>query len=370
MASSVETFVRQILQEWEHDQDQLIHTIEAAAQQKGDDVYQAVFRILFDRNLDPARAGRYWREAIARWHSRADLQPAQQVLKTALFDYLQNMIRDKLASVTDGLTGLFNQSYCQTHLEQLLAAKRNNQKASPLAVLAIGIDNFPRLLEQLTPPESDRCLRHIGQIIRRHVRDMDSACWQDGGRYCLILPETTRQQAFAVAERIRNAVLKEGGPDEGKLADLKLTISIGLASFPESGSRAQRLLEAAAAELQSAQLGGNATCPVEAERRRQQRNPVCSMVEVGGTELDGYHPAMALNISHGGVAIGCDLALKVGALLTIRFRRPYWSQDREVRGLVRQASGGKNGGLPFFGLEFFQPEPGLLPPFGCAIPSL
>lgn len=349
--------LRQILQKWGDDQPELVNAVEAFARQHGDAVYQEIFRLLFDRDLDPQRAARYWREALARWDSQDPRVPGQKLLKAALFDYLQNIAGDRVGSVRDGLTGLFTPSYGRAHLDKLLAAKRSRANAPPLSILVLAIDRYQQLLNTAGQADLDRCIRQLSALLRRHIRDMDSASWLEQGRFCVILPDASRSQSYAIAERIRCAVEEETFPGTAGLPGGKLTVSTGLAGCPEDGRLPGPLLRFAEEQLALAQTIGNRCFPGEAERRRETRRKVHAPVEVAYAEHGGFMPAMALDISPCGMAIGGNLALKTGVPLTVRFQAPDWPGDRTVRALVRESSLLGNDKHPRFGLEFLKEEP-------------
>jgi len=165
-------------------------------------------------------------------------------------------------------------------------------------------------------------------------------------------------------------VEKESFPGQWSLPNENLTVSIGLADYPQDGMHPGSLLRFAEEQLELAQATGNRCVPNEAERRRETRRKVCTMVEVEYSDKSGFMPAMAVDISSGGMAIGGDLALKAGMPLTIRFKAPFWPKDRTVQGLVRQSSLLSYNKLPRFGLEFLQKENFLIPPFNEGLSTI
>lgn len=358
----MEQLIRQAFTEFGHNKKELLATIETLAGSRGEEVYQAVFRYLLRKNLDSPRAGRYWREALARWDSMAKVKGGNLRIRAALLDYLHNVVGEKLVSVNDGLTGLYNWAYGKHYAEKLLAYMRRSKSASSLALVLLDLDHFRRYNELCGPMEGDRGLRKLAEIIRRHIREMDVSARYDNGDFALVLPNSDRTQAFAVAERIRATVEKTAFPGQEGLPGGNLTISCGIAAFPQDGDSIHTLLQEAGRGLADAKRTCNRTCPQKPERRREQRRKVCSVVEVATNNATPFFTAMAFDISRNGIAIGCDADLTPGTPLRLRFRRPFWPRERNVTGTVRQARRDTASGVLHAGLEFAAPQNGLCKP--------
>jgi diguanylate cyclase (GGDEF)-like protein len=359
--------IQKAFQSCGHDEQQLVDTIEALALQQGTVVHQEVFQYLFRRRINPQRAQRYWQESLARWKTRNQEQAGAQTLKTAMFDYLQSVAGEQLESVSDGVTGLYTAEYLGAHLTQLIASHRNKARNFQLGILQIGIDQKKEIDAVCSPLGSDQCLRILGRLIKKHIRDMDSAAWNDKGLFSVVLPYATRPQVFAISERIRNAVNREDFPGQWSYAGQKLTVSIGLATYPQDSLHPKRLLQFAETQLHEAEKRGDCSFPVEAERRRNERQCTYSMLEVSATNGTSLlAPAMAIDVSPTGIGISCDASIAEGRLVKLKFKRPYWPIDRELECHVRRINLGDSSQISRFGLEFTNPEPGLIPPFGTA----
>ncbi|HEB75098.1 MAG TPA: diguanylate cyclase [Nitrospirae bacterium] len=169
---------------------------------------------------------------------------------------LQNEIA-KLAT-TDGLTGLNNHRMFQDRLsEEIQRAERYKSK---LFLLLIDIDHFKRFNDTYGHQTGDDVLRTMAQIIKGSIRKVDFAARYGGEEFVLILPETDCGHTFTVAERIRKAVmdypfnLKDG-------TKAGLTVSIGVACFPEDSAEKEDLIRKADTALYFAKgLGRNKVC--------------------------------------------------------------------------------------------------------------
>lgn len=139
-------------------------------------------------------------------------------------------------SVTDGLTGLYNQRYFREMFKNELA--RSQRYTRPLSLVLFDIDEFKQFNDTYGHLQGDEALVRIARSIREGVRSVDIAARYGGEEFVLILPETNRGGAFEVAEKIRTAVSHErcAVGDNGETASF--TVSAGVAST-EDGPRTQ-----------------------------------------------------------------------------------------------------------------------------------
>lgn len=157
----------------------------------------------------------------------------------------------------DGLTGLLNHRYFKTRFEgELNRAVRFNQ-TFVLAIL--DIDKFKRVNDTYGHYFGDYVIKIVAQIIKDNVRNIDVLARYGGEEYALILVDTTKENAKIVANRIvksiDNTLFQQ---DENHT---RLTISIGLAEFPNDSDMEKGLIEKAdAAMYEAKKLGGNTFC--------------------------------------------------------------------------------------------------------------
>lgn len=363
----MEQLIRQTFEACGNDEPRLLEAIETLARQQGEEVYREVLRYLLRRDFDAQRAGRYWREALARWESTAKVKGGHLRIRAALLDYLHNVVGEKLASVSDGLTGLYSWACGRNYAEKLLIYLRRSKSDKSLALVLLDLDLFRQYNDLCGPMEGDRALRQVADVLRRHVREMDVVARYDDGDFALVLPNSDRMQAFAVAERIRFTVEKAVFPGQERLPGGNLTLSCGIAAFPEDGDSAHALIREAARALAEAKKGRNRICPMKQDRRREQRRKVFSVVEVAPANEAPFFTAMAFDISSNGIALGCDAEVAPGTDLQLRFRRPFWPQDREVPGTVRQARRDAASGVLHLGLEFADTAGDLCKPVAVSV---
>jgi len=160
---------------------------------------------------------------------------------------------------TDFLTGLKTRGYSEQQLDLELA--RAGRRGTPVALLMIDIDHFKRLNDTHGHPAGDVVLRDFAAILTGELRQIDLAARYGGEEFILLLPETNQEGAMLVAQRLRHAVeeaqFRISSSEVGTVPE-HLTISLGVAIFPDDGRKAD-LLEAADAALYEAKARGRNT---------------------------------------------------------------------------------------------------------------
>jgi len=164
-------------------------------------------------------------------------------------------LRDSLReqATHDKLTGLYNRHYLNARFEQELARARRMQL--PGAVIMLDIDRFKRFNDTFGHAAGDHVLRELARVISRSGRKSDVACRYGGEEFVLFLPETSGDVALERAEEIRAAVKALHLEWEGQALG-SLTVSAGVATYPEHGDDPDSLLSVADRALYQAKETG------------------------------------------------------------------------------------------------------------------
>ena len=163
------------------------------------------------------------------------IQAGQAVLRAQLFEQMEKM------ATTDGLTGLFNHRTFQAKADEALAtARRYGRKCS---LILTDIDHFKSVNDTYGHPIGDVVLRGVAKVIREKAREADVVARYGGEEFAIVMPETDQKGAQAIAERIREAVRSETFQTE--MGPLKVTISLGIATFADDAKDKQGLVELA-----------------------------------------------------------------------------------------------------------------------------
>ena len=167
----------------------------------------------------------------------------------------------------DGLTGLYNHKYFhECMVKELSQAARFNYE---LALVMIDIDHFKKFNDNSGHPLGDIVLRKIAGIMKSNIRSYDIISRYGGEEFAIILPHTGRRGARVIAEKLRKAIAKTKfyGIRSGKKEKLTITISAGVAAFPDNARTKSILIKRADKALYLAKEEG--------------RNNVCSSLVTG-----------------------------------------------------------------------------------------
>jgi diguanylate cyclase (GGDEF)-like protein len=139
-------------------------------------------------------------------------------------------------AVSDSLTGLANYRRLISVLEAELDRSRRTQR--PFSVVLLDMDGLKAVNDQFGHLTGSRALVRLGKIIRSHSRAIDTPARYGGDEFALVLPEAGSEIAARVVTRIRERLAAE-------TEQPALSVSAGVAAFPEDGDTAEKLLGAA-----------------------------------------------------------------------------------------------------------------------------
>jgi|KBSMisStandDraft_5_1062788.scaffolds.fasta_scaffold01342_5 diguanylate cyclase (GGDEF)-like protein/PAS domain S-box-containing protein len=187
-------------------------------------------------------------EAIAQ---RLGTTVAGQIALSLASLRLRDTLRDQ--SVRDPLTGLFNRRFLEESLEREM--QRAVRKNHPVSILFADLDNFKRFNDTFGHDAGDYVLKIVADLFRKSVRADDVVCRYGGEEFGFILPESSSENAVIRANELREATKKmEMGYQNSSLGTL--TLSIGVATFPEHGETVEELLKTADKCLYTAKSAG------------------------------------------------------------------------------------------------------------------
>ena len=157
-------------------------------------------------------------------------------------------------SLSDQLTTLASRKHFDTVLDEAITVAR--AEGQPLSLLFTDIDHFKSFNDRYGHQTGDQVLRLVALSVKQNIRGQDTACRYGGEEFAIILPQTTVEQAAAIGDGIRQAVMtREMRQRSTGEALRRVTISIGIASF-RAGDTAQTMIERADRCLYGAKSGG------------------------------------------------------------------------------------------------------------------
>jgi len=151
-------------------------------------------------------------------------------------------------SITDDLTGLYNRRYLMETLAN--EVRRSRRLDHPCALLIADVDHFKEYNDAYGHLAGDEALARIAAVLRETTRDVDCAARYGGEEFVVLMPETKAVGAMETAQRIRTLLAGD------ELVGGKLSVSIGVAQFPEDGDGPEALLARADGALYRAKREG------------------------------------------------------------------------------------------------------------------
>ncbi|MCX8061140.1 MAG: GGDEF domain-containing protein [Anaerolineales bacterium] len=151
-------------------------------------------------------------------------------------------LRDKLRSqaIRDPLTGLFNRRYMEETLDREI--RRAARHKYSVGVIMIDIDQMKPINDRYGHDAGDVVLRQFGGLMRKTFRGEDVACRYGGDEFMIIMPEASLSDVWQKAENLREMIKRTQFEYDGKLIG-PVTVSIGVAAYPELGSTVERLIQ-------------------------------------------------------------------------------------------------------------------------------
>lgn len=170
-----------------------------------------------------------------------------EIKKSNLFEKVKRL------SVNDGLTGLLVRRYFQKRIEETFAAP--SEKETILSLLIVDVDKFKNVNDKFGHQAGDLVLKETARMLEKNAREIDLVCRFGGDEFSIGLPNTTKDEALQIAERLRVSIQNHRIPFES--TTLHATVSIGVASYPEDGQDFKTLYSYADLALYAAKNTGS-----------------------------------------------------------------------------------------------------------------
>lgn len=212
--------------------------------------YDYLIKPFEDLEIIPAVVNRALEQKRLTHENQGLLETLQKY--NAELEEVNKTLRD--LAIRDALTGLYNYHYFhECLLKEAARAKRHQQRFS---LLLIDVDHFKRYNDRHGYLRGDDLLRELAKIVTARLRGCDVAARYGGEEFALILPETPKFGARALAEDIRIQVSANRFVGDTEGAAQPTTISVGLASFPDDGDGPEEIVQAADRALRRAKHSG------------------------------------------------------------------------------------------------------------------
>jgi diguanylate cyclase (GGDEF)-like protein len=199
-------------------------------------------------------------------HDLAPLESVADICATAIQNaYYVERVRQ--LAYRDGLTGIFNRRFFE--MRMTVEIDRAQRFGSGLAVIMIDIDQFKSLNDDFGHLLGDEVLRQVSSMLHQQVRKIDVVCRYGGEEFAILLAQANAKDAFDVADKLRASVEAWAFPGVPR----PVTISAGVAGYPDHGVTRDDLMKAADEGLYAAKQGGrNRVFMAPANKRAHQHH--------------------------------------------------------------------------------------------------
>lgn len=292
---------------------------------QGHPVHAWFLSILTNLDFTEPVALRHWERALGHREELRSALGRDPGIQVALFDYFVNLNRElknpkvveisiyertQRSAVTDSLTGLFNHAYFFKALER--EVKRAKRYGLHVSLVMLDLDDFKEVNDTRGHREGDRVLVKTAGLILECLRESDLGARYGGEEFAMVLPDTDRNGAHVVAERVRYRVEQHFRRSK----KLNVTISGGVACFPDDATNVEALLQRADEAMYSSKSQGkNLITLVAGERRRHRRIPARHAATVEGSAPG--RGVRTKNLSQSGVRLCLREAVPVGSTLSL-----------------------------------------------------
>jgi diguanylate cyclase (GGDEF)-like protein len=193
-------------------------------------------------------------ELLARVKSLLRIKQLHDELQKKVKQLEQAKERLRELAVTDGLTNLNNYRYFKEYLAKEI--KRADRHGANVSLIMLDIDYFKNYNDTNGHLAGDQVLRTIAELMKNNIRSIDFAARYGGEEFAIILSETQKTSARFVAEKLRKIVQVHKFPKESTQPNKNITISMGVATFPDDGKSLERIIDCADQRLYRAKAEG------------------------------------------------------------------------------------------------------------------
>jgi two-component system cell cycle response regulator len=178
-----------------------------------------------------------------------------QIRRKRYQDALKSNYQQSISmAITDGLTGLYNRHYLNTHLDNMVRDALQNNK--PLSLMMMDMDHFKQVNDTYGHDVGDQVLKQLSGIITNSIRSSDLAARFGGEEFVVLMPGTRIENSRDVANRMRQRIQDTPFVVTHEVGQINKTISIGMSHVNHMGDSAESILKRADEALYRAKNSG------------------------------------------------------------------------------------------------------------------
>ncbi len=322
--------IAQILEHQVLDSTALSAAVKVLESNVGKRVYSQIIHTMAHLSFEPEEAVEHWRGILSLQKEMSHALGESIDVRVALVHYFVN-IKRKLnspkvlemelyrrteASVyRDELTGLFNYRYLREHLSRETDLAR--RRRTPLSVVMLDVDDFKHYNDRNGHLAGNEVLATVAKALQNNVRASDVAIRYGGEEFVVVLSATPKEGAIQVAERIRRAISSHSFAHGSAQPQGRLTVSLGVATFPADASNPTELIRKADSAMYLVKsTSKGSVCGYGQSLRSYRRIP--ANIDGRFFEIAGnHHDCRTVNVGEGGLLLWTKHHVQVDALLNL-----------------------------------------------------
>ncbi len=323
----------------------LVAALQELEEQEGPAVYVELLHLLTHMRFEPEEAHEHWEAVIRHRQELEDAVGYEMDLSVGLVSYFVQVSRKlrnpkvielklfeetRASAYKDELTGLHNFRFFQEFLGW--EVKRCERGAGEFSIAMGDLDNFKSYNDRFGHDAGNDALQAVGRAIQEAGRDQDVAVRYGGEEFVLIMPETSKEDAGRVADRVCRAIAKlELSPSHSKNG---VTMSLGVASYPADAVEPEALIRCADRAMYTAKAKGKNQAQLYGANRRALRRVHVELKGEIRVFKDESLPFSTLDISERGLRLKLTEQLELNSMVDFALNLPGHSEPVRAYGRV------------------------------------
>lgn len=325
--------------------DALVAALHLLEEQEGPVVYVELLHLLTHMRFEPKEAGEHWKAVLSHRKELEDAMGYEVDLSVGLVSYfvqvsgkLKNpkVIELKLFEETrasayrDELTGLHNFRFFQEFLRW--EVKRCERSGGEFSIAMGDLDNFKAYNDRFGHDAGNDALKAVGKALEEAGRDQDVVVRYGGEEFVIIMPETSKEDAGRVADRVCRAIADlELSPSKSKNV---VTMSLGVASYPMDALAPEAMIRCADRAMYTAKAKGKNQAQLYGANRRALRRVQVELKGEIRVLKDESLPFSTLDISERGLRLRAKEVLPLNSMVEFVLNLPGHTEGVKAYGRV------------------------------------
>ncbi len=315
-------------------------------------VYSELINLLCHLRFEPDEARQHWRAIEGHRESMEKRLGTLVDVRVALIDYFVQVNRQlnnptiielKLLEQThafayrDELTSLYNYRFLREFLEREII--RGARYGTPVSLIMVDVDDFKEYNDRFGHEAGNGILTAIAKLLSESVRELDLTARYGGEEFTIVLLSTAKAGAELVAELARKIIEDHGFAPQGR----KLTVSMGVATYPHDASDIDGLIRRADRALYTAKADGKNRVQLYGEGRRTYRRIKATLPGKYRVLTGEYEPLTTVDLSARGLLFRVEREPPAGALVEVVLPLPDTERGIVTVGRVVRMDEGPDG---------------------------